>query len=219
MTAWDGSGAVFGLVMRVARLGSGGAPLVGTGNQVVTSAFTKIDYEPEYQDGTVVTETNAAGELCLNYTGASSLLDYKVTIEICSSSPELMEILSTGSVLLDGPDVVGYASPDVGDPGSAPNGLSIESWSRAVLDGGAPPSHPYLHWAFPRVRNLKRTGVTTIGPAAIKGTFEGIAVGNTLWADGPQNDWPIAIPSSKPWQFVRTDTVPAAVEGYGTTIA
>lgn len=219
MAAWDGSGSVFGLAMRVARLGADGAPLVGAANQLTTSAFTKIDITPVYEDGTKISETNAAGQVCLNYEADDSLTGYTVSIEICSVAPELMEILSSGAVLLDGVDVIGYQSPQIGSTGASANGVSVETWSRAVLDGGPALVDPFLHWVMPRLRKLRRTGVVTIGGEAVKGTFEGLAIGNPNWLDGPQNDWPIAVDSSAPYQFVRTSSVPTPVAGYASVLA
>lgn len=219
MVAWDGSGSVFGRVMRVARLGANGAPAVGASGQVTSSAFTKIDITPVYEDGTKISETNAAGQVCISYEADDSLTGYTVSIEICSVAPELMEILSAGAVLLDGVDVIGYQAPQVGSTGSSANGVSVETWSNAVLDSGLALDDPFIHWALPRVRKLRRTGVVTIGGEAVKGTFEGLAIGNPNWGDGPQNDWPEDVDSSAPYQYVRTDTVPAAAAGYAAVIA
>lgn len=217
---WDGSGSVFGLVMRVARLGPSGLPLVGAGNTVTANAFTKLDFDPVYKDGVNIEEPNAAGGICITYDGDASLRHWNVKIEICSVAPELMEILSAGSVLSVATDVMGWASPDIGGSPSGANGVSVEVWSRAVLNAGAAATNPYIHWLAPRVKNLKLTSPLTIGAEAVKGTFEGIAIGNPLWGDGPLNDWPATIPSAQPLQYIRQSTTPpSSVAGYGTSLA
>ena len=63
MVAWDGSGSIHALRMRVTRLTAAGAPLVGANGMYTTSALTKFSFQPEYLEGDEVEEKNGAGDL------------------------------------------------------------------------------------------------------------------------------------------------------------
>lgn len=216
-TGWDGAGAVFALALRVARLAVDGAPAVGVSNMYVSNALVKIDFEPQYKEGTKIEDENGSGELCVSYEGDDTLLNYKVTIELCTPDPELSELLGGGTVLSNTGAAVGLASPAVGGIAGHANGVSVEAFARAVLDGGSAPDLPFIHHVFPKIRKLKPTGSRTIGAENMHSTFEGIAVGNANWGDGPKNDWDLA--SDKPHQWARVAAVPAAVLGYQAVIA
>jgi hypothetical protein len=204
--AWDGAGTVFGVALRVARLGPTGAPAVGASNMYVTDAFTKVDLEPVYTDATSVEQKNAQGGLCLSYEGDEAVKHWNVTIEVCTPDPQLAEILGGGTILVDDEDgPIGYSFPDVGDT-PHPNGLSIEVFSKAVLDGGNAPTLPFFDWIMPRVRKLRRTDTSTIGESATLGTYQGIAVGNSLFGSGPAND--VEIAATRPLQYVRVGAAP-----------
>lgn len=105
---------------------------------------------------------------------------------------------------------IGYRAPEVGeDP--LPNGVSVELWSRAVVDGAFATELPYIHWVIPRAR-LRLSDTLSLGAEdAMTPTFEGYEIQNPNWGDGPEGDWPYA--SDRVWQYARVATVPDFTRG------
>lgn len=211
MAGWDGAGSIHALRLRVTRLAANGAPAVGANNMYITSALTKISFQGEYLEGDEIEEKNGSGELCLYYQAPDVLKRINVKLEICSPDPELEELLGGGTVLTSAGDTVGLAAPAVGvDP--QPNGISIEAWSHAVLNGSIDAELPYIHWVFPKIRNLK-PDEKTLANEALKPAYEGFGLENANWGDGPGTaEWPFA--SNRCWQWARKATVPASAIGY-----
>lgn len=111
-----------------------------------------------------------------------------------------------GSNLTD----IGYRAPEVGsDP--LPNGVSVELWSRAVLDGAFPSDLPYIHFVIPRAFLRPSDNLSLTGEDAMTPTFEGFTNQNVNWGDGPEGDWPYQ--SDRVWQFARKATVPDFTRG------
>ncbi|HEX2262734.1 MAG TPA: hypothetical protein VHH52_03095 [Pseudonocardiaceae bacterium] len=118
------------------------------------------------------------------------------------SSPGVTVGTTTGgSALTD----IGYRAPEIGvDP--LPNGVSVEFWTRAVLDGSFASELPYYHWVLPRARLRLSDNFSLSASDPTMPTFEGFMEQNANWGDGGQGDWEFA--SDRVWQYVRTDTVP-----------
>lgn len=105
---------------------------------------------------------------------------------------------------------IGYRAPEVGgDP--LPNGVSVELWSRAVVDGAFATDLPYIHWVIPRARLRLSDNLTLGAEDAMTPTFEGYEIQNPNWGDGPEGDW--AYGSDRVWQYARVATVPDFTRG------
>lgn len=112
-----------------------------------------------------------------------------------------------GSNLTD----IGYAAPEVGAEAN-PNGISLEMWTRAIIDGAFAPELPYFHWVLPRA-NLRPSDAWTLdGENALLPGFEGNCTQNQNWGDGPANDWPYQ--SDRVWQFARVASLPNLTPGF-----
>lgn len=107
----------------------------------------------------------------------------------------------------------GYQYPQVGiDP--VPYGVSLELWSRNVAEPGTPGypagqqigQAPYIRWVFPRV--FLHKGNRTIDMNPVDSLFEGYAVENANWGNGPNNDW--LYDSSRLVQYAYDSTIPTA---------
>lgn len=107
-----------------------------------------------------------------------------------------------------GPGIVGYQEPALGIVGN-PNGVSIEFWSKAVLNGFQQPILPYYRWVLPRVNGM-HTMPRDITNANTQTVIEGQGYGNPNWGTGPQGDW--QFDSTKVFQRARcgAQVVPAA---------
>jgi hypothetical protein len=139
-----------------------------------------------------------------------------MTVEVCVPDPELEVLLSGGDLFMEGTgpsaEVMGWSYPPLMvDP--TPNGCSIEAWTRYVIDGYQDPDQPFIRWVFPR--NKLRKGNRTIDINAMANVYEGFAIENPSWGDGPLNDW--EWDSSRVAQAAFADSVPTVQCG-GMTV-
>lgn len=110
----------------------------------------------------------------------------------------------------------GYQYPSVGvDP--MPNGVSIELWARNIAEPGTPGypagqqigAAPYIRWVLTRVYLRKSNRTIDVNPA--DSTFEGYAVENSNWGNGPNNDF--LYDSSKVAQYSYETSIPTPAIG------
>lgn len=196
-------------VMRVARLAPDGAPLPGNDTLYISTALTELTFEPEIADGEEIEERNAAGEICVAYQSDPSLKWVNVTIELCTPDPYLEALFSQGEVIEPtggNDDPVGFAYPALGTITSA-GGLSIELWSKRILNGDLDPDFPYAHWALPKIVQL-RPESRTFGGESQKPSFTGRALENLNWGGGPVEDF--MGPTDRVAQWVPATSKPAA---------
>lgn len=97
--AQDYAASVQGVCIRASRLGSTGAPAIGTEASYVMSAFIRASFTPEYDEGEEITERNAAGELCVSYKAPDTLRRVTLELAICEPDPELTALLAGGTIL------------------------------------------------------------------------------------------------------------------------
>lgn len=208
----DGAGSVQTLRMRIARLDSTGATPAGASNMYVTDTVVKIDTKPVYVAGDEVEEKNGSGALCLTYSPQPSFKRVDLTLQVCTMDEELNEILGGGSVLTNAGATVGYAAPTVGTV-PMPNGISLEFWTLAVINGAPAATNPYRWWALPRVY-LRKTDQSFDSKGHMP-TFEGYGIENPNWGNGPDNLWLLG--SGRAIQRQRAATLPSSVIGYQAT--
>lgn len=209
----DYASSVQGVMMRVTALDALGNPIsdpTGTLKTCyITNAFMRTSFTVEFEDGQEITEKNAAGEICVSYKGADTLKRISMEVAVCDPDPELTQLLAGGETLLSGAsDVVGYASPQIGeDP--TPNGVAIEVWSLAVVDGAKASVDPYWHWLFPLVK-LRASGDRVIENGLLANTFSGQGVGNTNFAANAPGPDPKTVSNKALTSNVATLTTSAA---------
>jgi hypothetical protein len=199
--------------VRVARLDTNGVPLPGAENLYVSGALVRFGTTPVFEDGDEITLKNACGDLCVNYRGDDSFKRLDVTIELCTQDPFLSEMLSGGEVLTDG-EARGYAAPALGTVTG--NGISLELWTKRVIDEDLDPDFPYAWWVFPKIKNL-RIGEKAYENGPLANQFTGRAVENPNWFDGPLNDWPAT--SDRVYQWIETTDKPVASCGFASLAA
>jgi hypothetical protein len=218
MVGWDGAGSIHAVRTRITRLSSTGAPAVGTTAYITSSALVKASFTPEWSEGDEIESLNGAGDLCVYWKPARTLKSAEISLELCTPDPQVAEILTGGAIfetVAPGLVPIGYKAPAVGsDP--LPNGVSIEFWSRAVINGSMDDTLPYIHWVFTRVRNIAQDEAT-LENDAMNTAFTGTAFDNANWGTGPQADW--AQTSDRVWQWCRVAALPALTTGYGTIAA
>jgi hypothetical protein len=112
---------------------------------------------------------------------------------------------------------IGYRAPEVGVAANQ-NGVSIELWTRAVINGAFAPTLPYYHWVLPRVFLKPSDGWTASGSDPMLPGFEGFSNQNANWGDGPvAGGW--AFPSDRVWQYARVATIPDLTPGFVPVVA
>jgi hypothetical protein len=208
---YDGAGSVYALGMRVTVLNQAGGFATGPRAMYVSDALVRIDFTLNYSDPDEITRTSGAGKVCLRHQAPPQVTGLSIdAFEICSEDPMLEQMLSGGVVFENGAGApIGYQAPQVGaDP--TPNGVAVEAFSAAILDGEYAPDLPYMHWAFPRLR-LRQTG-RSLQNDALGPTFEGTGSQNPNFGDGPAGDFDQD--STAVYQWFRVPGIPAPTGGW-----
>ena len=222
MATQEYAAAITGVGIRVTRLDALGNPLNGPGDSYTTSAFMRVSFTPEYEEGDEITEKSANGAVCVTYKAPDTLKRITMEIAICEPDPELTNLLSGGLLLrknlgsFASPQhrSIGWASPAVGDDPSG-NGVAVEAWSLAIKDGKKAGVLPYFHWVFPYVK-VRASGDRVIENGLLANTFEGFGLGNASFGTGPDERWEFPITTSRPYSYARTNWAPTGLTGFYT---
>jgi len=181
--AQDNASSVAGIAIRVTRLNADGTLTVGPSGSYVTKKFVSLGFTPEYESGDEFTTKAADGSVCVSWKTADTLKRVTLAISICDPDPEFTQMIAGGSLLSAGGLSVGWKAPLVGVD-ATPNGVAIEVWSIANVGGRQASTNPYWHWIFPYAQ-IRATGERAIHNDLVASGFDGWAVGNTGFGDGP----------------------------------
>ena len=205
--ATDNAASVTGEVIRVTALDATGKFVVGGKSSYVTQSFISVSFTPEYEDGDEFTQKNAKGAVCVTFKAPDTLKRINLSIAICDPNPELTSLLGGGQLLTDGTEVVGWAAPKVGEDPS-PNGVAVEVWSNAIVDGKPAASGRYYHWVFPYAK-MRESGERVVQNDVLATEFEGWAVGNTGFGAGPAAPaWAFPQATDRAYAYARVDSLP-----------
>lgn len=212
--AQDNASSVAGLAIRLTRLDANGNLVVGPSASYVTKKFVSLGYTPEYEDGDEFTTKAANGTVCASWKTAKTLKRVTLSIALCDPDPEFSEMIAGGTLLTQGGQSVGWQMPKVGVD-ATPNGVAIEVWSIANVNGRQAATNPYWHFVFPYAQ-MQQTGERAIQNDLMATSFEGWAVGNAGFGDGPAApQWPFGTDS--PAQMARTTSIPTG-QGYQSSV-
>ena len=218
MATQDYAASIQGVSIRVTRLDAAGNLLNGAGDSYVTSAFMRVSFTPEYEEGDEITEKGANGVICVSYKAPDVLKRITMELAICEPDSELSQLISGGLLLrqdIDGVSKsIGWAAPGVGDD-PAGNGVAIECWSHAVSGGKKATSLPYFHWVFPFVK-MRQSGDRVIENGMLATTFEGYGLGNPNFGSAPDGRWLFPVAAERPYSYARTDYAPQGLKGFYT---
>jgi hypothetical protein len=222
MATQEYAASIQGVSIRVTRLDAAGNLLNGAGDSYVTSAFMRVSFTPEYEEGDEITEKNANGIVCVTYKSPDVLKRITMELAICEPDPEISNLISGGLLLrknlgtFANPDnkSIGWASPGVGDD-PAGFGVSIEVWSHAIKDGKKSSTLPYFHWVFPYAK-LRQSGDRVIENGMLATTFEGYGLGNTQFLSGPDGRWEFPTAAERPYSYARSTWAPVGLTGFYT---
>lgn len=223
MATQEYAASIQGVCIRVTRLDATGALLNGAGDSYTTSAFMRLSFTPEYEEGDEMTEKSANGAICVSYKAPDTLKRVTMELAICEPDPELSQLLSGGLLLRKnyGSSLansasstlsIGWAAPAVGDD-PAGDGVAIEAWSFAIKGGKKDEDNPYFHWIFPYVK-MRQSGDRVIENGMLANTFEGYGLGNSLFGDGLDGRWEFPVASERPYAYARSDFAPVGIKGF-----
>lgn len=201
--------------IRVTKLAEDGTFLTGPNSSYTMTSFISLSFTPEYEDGDEFTQKNAAGQICATYKAPDTLKRVNISLAICNPDPEFSNIIA-GGVLLGDTDTTGWAAPKVGeDP--VPNGVAIEAWSKAIVDGKPSGDMPVWHWILPYAK-MRESGERTLQNDMLATEYEGWGVGNLGFASGPGAPlWPFPDQTDRPYAYTRSVGVPATEGLTGAT--
>ncbi len=220
MSTQDYAASIQGVSVRVTRLDAAGNLLNNPGDSYTTSAFMRLSFTPEYEEGDEVVEKSANGTICVSYKAPDTLKRVTLELAICEPDPELTNLMSGGLLLrknlgtfaAPNRSSVGWSSPNVGDD-PAGNGVAIECWSFAVKDGKRAATLPYFHWVFPYCR-MRQSGDRVIENGMLASTFEGYSIGNSLFGNGLDDRWEFATATERPYSYARDSWSPTGRKGF-----
>jgi hypothetical protein len=220
MATQDYAASVQGVSIRVTRLDASGALMTNPGDSYTTSAFLRVSFTPEYEEGDEIVEKSADGTVCVSYKAPDTLKRVTMELAICEPDTELTQLLSGGLLLRKNlgtfsvPDrlSVGWSSPAVGDD-PAGNGVALEVWSFAVKDGKRAAVRPYFHWVFPYAK-LRQSGDRVIENGLLASTFEGYALGNEFFDNGLDGQWEYPVAAERPYSYARASWAPTGLKGF-----
>jgi hypothetical protein len=220
MATQEYAASIQGVSIRVTRLDASGNLLNEPGDSYTTSAFMRLSFTPEYEEGDEITEKGANGAVCVTYKSPDTLKRITMELAICEPDPELTQLLSGGLLLRKNlgtfaePDrkSVGWSSPSTGDD-PAGNGVAIETWSHAIIDGKKASTLPYFHWVFPYAK-LRLSGDRVIENGLLANTFEGYGLGNTAFSMGLDDRWEFPTATERPYSYARAYWAPTGRKGF-----
>lgn len=162
-----------------------------------------------FQVGDVVTVTGVDS----TFDGAYALTAVTAnTFSYAKTASDVSSTSASGSV--QGPDhtagVTGWAAPLLGEI-ATPNGIGLEVWSRAIVNGKPASVNPYWRWVFP-YGTMKMDGDRVLENGAMANAFAGEFVGNPTFAEGPGGDWTLGTASAV--QYARDASAPVGVNDY-----
>jgi hypothetical protein len=220
MATQEYAASIQGVSIRVTRLDASGNLLNQPGDSYTTSAFMRLSFTPEYEEGDEITEKGANGAVCVTYKSPDTLKRITMELAICEPDPELTQLLSGGLLLRKNlgtfaePDrkSIGWSSPATGDD-PAGNGVAIETWSHAIIDGKKAATLPYFHWVFPYAK-LRLSGDRVIENGLLANTFEGYGLGNTAFSLGLDERWEFPTATERPYSYARSSWAPTGRKGF-----
>jgi hypothetical protein len=222
MATQEYAASIQGVGIRVTRLDASGNLLNGAGDSYTTSGFLRLSFTPEYEEGDEMTEKGADGTVCVTYKAPDTLKRITMELAICEPDPELTQLISGGLLLrknygtFASPDrkSIGWAAPASGDD-PAGNGVAIETWSFAIIDGKKAANRPYFHWVFPFAK-LRQSGDRVIENGMLATTFEGYGLGNSAFGDGLDERWEFPVATERPYSYARSTWAPTGRKGFYT---
>jgi len=119
-----------GRVLRVTKLDACGAKVLGPDSTVTSKGFITVGLSPQFDEGTTISVTNAAGEQCILDEPSPLFTGYDTEVNFCGVNPDLIHLMTGQAVVYDRqstPQGVGFRTNSKVDTNSF--GFALEVWS------------------------------------------------------------------------------------------
>lgn len=97
-TCWP---SIRGEALRVTKLDSCGAPVLGPKSTLATDGFVSVALSPQYEDGEETTLKNAAGRIFVQDKADDQLKYFQVEIKLTGVNPDLFALILGQPIVLD----------------------------------------------------------------------------------------------------------------------
>jgi hypothetical protein len=182
-----GRKSIQGLAIRLWREADDGTPVSynSTAGYANTS-FVKLDIKPAIEAANQFTTKDASGSIDINYRDLDKVKWWELTLEITYPDPALMELLLNGELLMNGADILGFAYPNLAEL-TDPNPVSLEVWTRNIYNNTQLSDFPFQRYLAPFCKF--RPDDNTFANAPQTFSYQGYAMENENYGNGPRNDW------------------------------
>lgn len=215
----DCAGIVQLCALRVARLDASGVPNPGADNLYITDSMVSLGITPVMKDGTEIQTPNGCSVNIVDYKTPKSYRRVDVELVLAIPDPELEEMIAGYTLLTLAGSTVGAMMPALATALDE-DGVSLEGWSKRVINGKLATTNPYLRWVLPKTNNWT-IGPRTLSDGSVGAVLNGEGYANVNWYDGPLNDWYglTDIDMSAAFGYVQDTAVPDAACGYAVLAA
>lgn len=176
---------VRGRAMRVTRLDGCGGVVLGPDSAVVSEGFITISLTAQTDEGTTISVTNAAGNICILDEPCPKFTGYAVEVAFCGVNPDLVRLMTGQASVLDGEDEpVGFRMNTAVD--ACDSGFALEMWSNVpagACEPGAGTNYGYFLVPFLKGGVI---GDFTLANDAVNFTLSGArSKDGNAWGVGP----------------------------------
>lgn len=125
---------VRGRMLRATKLDGCGNVKLGPASKVVTEGFITVGLTAQTEEGETITQTNAAGKLCINDEATPQFTGWAIEITFCEVAPELFTLLTGQALVMNaaGDEAVGFVVDS--DVDVSKSGFGLELWSGVPID-------------------------------------------------------------------------------------
>lgn len=207
-------GSVQACAMRVSVLEPDGVPLPGPLNTYTISTVAKLEATPVYVKGVDMEVVNACGSPSLLYKDMDRFKRFDLSLQMIHYDVEFENMLIAAEMFNSGGLNVGLSAPAVAAYGGYFPGVSLEIWSKHIVNGDIDVVYPYIQWVLPRTRWTLDKFTWDNNP--MQRLFMGYSSSNPNYYNGPANDWPFASDTQLMSRF--TTTLPTPTCGASTLV-
>lgn len=178
---------VRGRAMRVTRLDGCGSTVLGPDSQAVSKGFISVALTAQTDDGTTISVSNAAGEVCILDEPAPKFTGYQIEVQFCGVDPDLYRLMTGQAMVMDSqetPQGVGFRMNSGVDADAS--GFALELWSNVPVSACEPgQGQSYGYFLVPFVKG-GIIGDFTVGNDAVNFTLTGArSKDGSAWGVGP----------------------------------
>lgn len=183
-------GPSFGLcALRVTLLDDLGNVDAGN-NSYVTDKQISLAFSPNIDTGNTFSQRNGCGCSIARFKAEDIFNWWEFTFTDGALEADLIGLMTGGTPIVDGTDVVGVHYPSGLDCADTRRQVALEVWTQHILPGGSgkDPTYPYIHWVWPAT--VWQFGDNTAQEDFMNPVLTGFSRSNALWGGGPYADGP-----------------------------